>query len=227
MKRIIKIASILLLIVSMLFFLYKLSGSLLIKPQEEVTFTQSKVQDGIIRKYFTSKNLQSEEMFVKGLKSGKGVYYYDNGNIESVKYYEQNKLEGSAYFFAEEGELILINTYKNDKLLTSKVVNDSIYNREVNIVNYGELTFTNNCAACHLSPNEIDLQRLLEKQGDAFISISGVHESLLISKEPFDSLNQLLSIDDLGAIQTYILSKRNNKGKKYTERSVRYKPKKG
>jgi len=70
-----------------------------------VSITEISGQTGLIKSYYPSRALKSEEFYVKDIYDGTSKWYYENGNLMTVKEYNQGALNGFVRNYFETGLL--------------------------------------------------------------------------------------------------------------------------
>jgi TonB family protein len=62
-------------------------------------------QNGIIRSYYSKKQIESEISYVNDVLDGTCYWYYENGNLKAEKTYDRGKLNGWVRFYFDNGLL--------------------------------------------------------------------------------------------------------------------------
>lgn len=76
--------------------------------------------------YHANGNKQSENEYKVGVLHGKTVTYYENGQIMYIGYYKGGNYEGDWLYYNKDGIHLKTIVYKGGKVITSKIVNDTI-----------------------------------------------------------------------------------------------------
>ena len=74
------------------------------------------VQDGGVKEYYESGELQLESNYIDGKLSGTYTKYYENGNLKIEKIYSKDKLNLGVTEYFEDRKIELESSYTNGKL---------------------------------------------------------------------------------------------------------------
>lgn len=77
---------------------------------------QSKVRDGVIKKYFKNGSLKTAITYHEGVKHGIAKSYYKDGKLRQEINYAENKKQGKATTYYENGKVFQITQYENDTI---------------------------------------------------------------------------------------------------------------
>ncbi len=127
----------------------------------QVSFSQT----GIIKSYYSNKNLKSEISYINDILDGKSIYYYENGNKKLEQnfsrgvlngwvkeYFENGNLkkefyvdngikDGDEKIYNLNGQLLSISSYKNGILINQQKFSDDTLNAIMKNVQYSKDNF--------------------------------------------------------------------------------------
>lgn len=127
-------------------FIYYFSDSEHLKKS---SFEQQRPNDGYYTSYYDDGVIKSEEHYKNGLKHGIWKNYYPDGQLKDVMKFKNDMLVGEKKHYSITGQLIFTEDYEKGILVDMKILDDSLYKYESNIINHGKLVYTIDCMPCH------------------------------------------------------------------------------
>lgn len=143
---------------------------------------------GTFHTFYDDGVVKSVEHFNHGKKQGLNINYYPSACLKSTRQYENGKLHGFSYFFSEREDTVYYEEYRENQLLSKVILNDSLYQFELNNLDYGMMLFNNNCRMCH----ELKENNLAAKA----VMLADTTDSLWIKPNYFDVFHENLVFYD-------------------------------